>query len=51
MPVTDHSWLLKMVPLESLGTVFYSHFIVTMAICSRFNTTHKRDRHRTDTAW
>jgi len=32
MWVINHSILLKLVPFESLGTIFYLHFIVTMAV-------------------
>ena len=27
-----HSWSLKIVPSESLSTVYYSHYIVTVAV-------------------
>ena len=32
MWVRDHSRSFKLVPFESLGTVSYSHFTVTMAV-------------------
>ena len=35
---------LKVVPLESLGTVSYSHSIATGRIFGRFDTIHERDR-------
>ena len=45
--VSDHSVSLKVVPFESLGTVSYSPFIVTVAVsvavCEIFNVKEWRD--------
>jgi len=40
MWVRGHSWSLKVVPFETIGTVSYSHSIVTMAISLTILETH-----------